>query len=91
MSKNKRTGPAKINTTGSAGKRISESDMAAMVSNAARALKGYPVKEVKIPLLDRKNDVIEVCYNGYNMIIKRGVNVKLPVPIVRLLQQSGVL
>jgi len=90
MARNK-TSSQRINTTKSIAKRVSDSDMAAMVSKAAKTLKDFPVKEVKIPLLDRKNDVVEVCYNGYNMIIKRGVNVKLPVPIVRILQHSGAL
>lgn len=81
----------KVNTTQSVDKRVSDSDMEAMVNHAARMLKDFPVKEVKIPLLDRKNDVVEVCYNGYNMIIKRGVNVALPMPIVRILRHSGVL
>jgi len=81
----------KVNTTKSLNKRVSDSDMAAMVSKAAKTLKDYPVKEVKIPLVDRKNDVVEVCYNGYNMIVKRGVNVKLPMPIVRILEHSGVV
>ena len=83
--------PQKINTTENVSKRVSDSDMAAMVNKAAKTLKDFPVKEVKIPLFDRKNDVVEVCYNGYNMIIKRGVNVKLPTPIIRILQHSGVL
>ena len=91
MANSKNIKSQKVNTTGNVGKRVSESDMAGMVSNAAKMLKDYPKKEVKIPLLDRKNDVVEVCYNGYNMIVKRGVNVKLPMPIVRILEHSGVL
>lgn len=91
MGISKRTKSQKVNTTGNVGKRVSDSDMAGMVSKAAKTLKGFPVREVKIPLLDRKNDVVEVCYNGYNMIVKRGVNVKLPMPIVRILEHSGVL
>ena len=91
MAKSKNIDLQKVNTTNSVGKRVSDSDMAAMVSQAAKTLKDFPAREVKIPLLDRKNDVVEVCYNGYNMIIKRGVNVKLPMPIVRILQHSGVL
>lgn len=91
MANSKNTRAQKINTTKTAGRRVSDSDMAGMVSKAAKTLKEFPVKEVKIPLLDRKNDVVEVCYNGYNMIVKRGVNVKLPMPIVRILEHSGVL
>ena len=82
---------SKINTTQNIGKRVSDSDMAAMVNEAAKMLKDFPVREVKIPVFDRKSDVVEVCYNGYNMLIKRGVNVKLPMPIVRILENSGVL
>lgn len=88
---NKNTAVPDINTAHSVNNRVSESDMDEMVGRAAKELKDFPVEEIRLPLLDRKNDTVEVCYNGYNVVIKRGVNVKLPMPIMRILRHSGLL
>lgn len=80
-----------VNTTKTMSQRVSNADLNKMARDAGRILKSFPKKKVTIPKLeDSKNDTLEVCYNGYNLLLKRGVPIVLPVPIIRMLKQSEI-
>jgi hypothetical protein len=80
-----------VNTTETMSRRVSNADIDKMARDAGRILKTFRTKKVTIPKLeDSKNDTLEVCYNGYNLLLKRGVPIVLPVPIIRMLKQSEI-
>lgn len=65
--------------------------MDALSARCGEKLAGYPKVRVRIPLAPGEGDTVECAINGYNFIIKRGVTVELPEPVVDLLSNAGVV
>ncbi len=46
---------------------------------------------IKIPVVPGADDQVEVCINGYWMVIKRGVLVDIPLSVKAVLEQAAII
>ncbi len=68
-----------------------EKQVTSMGRAVAEKLKTYPQEKVQLPIDKLNKGVMDVVVgiNGFNIQIKRGVPVMLPIPVVDLLIQGG--
>lgn len=77
-----------MNTTS---KRLTDGEIDTCISQMGNNLSEFPKYTVSLPLSEGKPKSVEICYNGYVIRIKCGVNVEVPEPIYMLLKHSGKL
>ncbi len=69
---------------------------AQMDAEAKRWGKHYAAEEkvrIRIPpdQLNKEDDVVPVCINGYNYFVKRGVTVDVPKTVANILENAGYI
>lgn len=71
---------------------MTEGEIDKMIDKVGIDLKEYPKQTIIIPRVPGdKEEIIEVCLNGYVILIKKGVRVDLPEPIIEILQHAGLV
>ena len=82
----------KVNTTKTVKSEVYlDSQLDSMAKKMGKALAKEPFDEIVIPEAAGADNTVECCLNGYTYVMKRGVKLKLPLPIISLLQNSGVI
>ena len=84
-----------INTTGTMGsgvRAMSEREIDSGFEKVAGDLAGMERVEVTVPATGRPGEeVVELGYNGRMFLIRRGEPVKLPRPLIEVLESAGLL
>lgn len=82
-----------VNTTETTNENraMTQEQIDAIANKMGEELKKAEKIKVKLPIIDKNDLVVEVCLNGYNVLIKRGELVELPKPIVEILEHAGLL
>jgi len=84
---------AKVNTTDSTSKGISQKEIDEIAKKTGKYLEGQEKVMVRIPTIqgEQEDTYVECCINGYNYIIKRGESVSIPASIAELLRNAGII
>ncbi len=72
---------------------MSDEEIDLVSTKAGEALDKAEKMALCIPSTEgnRDDETVECCINGYNFIIKRGQTVRVPLPIVEILRNAGLV
>lgn len=84
----------KINTTKDVESKqaaLSDAQIDALVKNMGESLQKAKRVSVLLPKLPEDSGVVEVCINGYTVLVPRGQTLELPEPVAAVLASAGLL
>lgn len=67
----------------------SDAEIDNLILDVEAYLKSCKKIPVRLPFKDSNDNVVEVGYNGFMMLIKCGESVEVPEPIFEILKNSG--
>lgn len=74
-------------------KKLTDKEIDKMAEEFGKKMKKQSKVKVIIPMdgLNKQDDAIPVCVNGYTYLIKRGIAVEVPETVAQILEESGYL
>lgn len=84
---------AKVNTTETLtmNKAMTQEEIDNLTKKTGEILSQQKKIKIKLPLINPKDDVVEVGINGYVYRIKRGESVEVPESVAEVLEHAGLL
>jgi hypothetical protein len=62
-----------------------------MIDDTKKAMQDQPRVKLKIPVIPGEGEQVEVCINGYWIIIRRGADVEVPRSVALVLRQAEII